>query len=240
MKRLVYLVVTTIYITLALDFNTGFANANSVKINYALIGQNAVLYREIGGELSPVTSLPSSYFVALLGEENDGFFRVSYLDIDGFMQSSDIELVDYTPKFKYAENAQLTVTNDGHPVNFRATPTSTGKVLATINSGDTLYYYGQVSGEASNELIGNTWYYARYIRSDGTSLYGYIYSLYSLASPVPPNDIVAESPPSQTVTPNVSSSGFSSGQTREIVIIVSLCLPVLAIAYLIFRNEKRL
>ena len=157
------------------------------------------------------------------------------------MLAEDITKVDYIPKFKYAENTALSISNDGHLVNLRSTPTSTGKILATANSGDTLYYYGQITGDASNELIGSIWYYTRFVCSDGTSLYGYIYSLYALASPIPPNDISAEiSPDEPTATPTISANAFSNNQPREIVIIVSLCLPVIALSYLIFRNEKRL
>ena len=239
MKRLFCLAVAIFCALVSNLYPTLIASA-TVELSYAIIGQNALLYRKTNTQFAPVTTLPPSYFVAIIGEEENGYLRVSYLDIDGYMLASDLTAVDYTPKFKYAENTALTVSNDGHLVNFRATPTSSGKVLATVNSGNSLYYYGQVAGEVSNEFIGDTWYYARFVSSDGTCLYGYIYSLYAHASPIPPNEIVAQTPPSEAVLPSVSASGFTSAQTREIVIIVSLCLPVLAISYLIFRNEKRL
>ena len=210
-------------------------NAYASEITYALIGENATLYRLSEGEFIPVTSLPSTYFVAILGEESSGYIKVSYLDIDGFIKASDITLVDYI-----AQSTSLTLSNDGHLVNFRASPSSQGKILSTISSGEIIYYYGQVSGENSNPLIGDTWYFARCVSSSGESIYGYVYSLYAVAQPILPNEIVAENPPSESLSPSANTSVFSLGQTRQIVIIVSLCLPVLAISYLIFRNEKRL
>ena len=156
-------------------------NAYASEITYALIGENATLYRLSEGEFIPVTSLPSTYFVAILGEEKNGYIKVSYLDIDGFIKASDITLVDYIPKYKFAQSTSLTLSNDGHLVNFRASPSSEGKILSTISSGESIYYYGQVSGENSNPLIGDTWYFARCVSSSGESIYGYVYSLYAVA-----------------------------------------------------------
>ena len=212
--------------------------ARAVDLNYALIGENATLYAYSGNGYFAVTTLPKTYFVVILGER-DGYFRVSYLDIEGYVPANAVTAVDYTPKNKYAQNTALNLNNDGHQINFRSSPKAGDNVLQTLDSGTTLYYYGSVNGETQNENIGSLWYYARAYTPDGETLRGYVYSLYATAQPIVDNII---EPEDEKLNNELSSppQAFNDNQTRETVIIVSLCLPVLAVGYLLFRKEKRL
>lgn len=216
------------------------SKANATTLTYALIKENAVLYKSDASGYFAVTSLPKNYFVVVTGEETEGYVPVSYLDIEGFVASQKLEFVDYEPKYKFAENNVLTATNDGHEVNVRISPTSIyDNVIAELESGDTVYYYGKINGQAQISALGDEWYYVRF--SKGTStVRGYVYSLYADAMPIKENVIERIDPP--VLTPDENFEQITETQSysdvREIVIIVSLCLPVLVVMYLIFHRPE--
>ena len=230
-----------LYLTL-LTFPPQNQNLNAVKaveLSYAQIGENAILYTLSGDDYIPITSLPDTYFVIVLSTDSQ-FVKVSYLDIEGYVNASEITPVDFIPKYKYA-SANLIVSNDGHPVNFRQSPSIENNILCTVPSGSEIFYYGSVFGDVQNVNIGNLWYYARISTPDGKTVRGYIYSLYAQADEITPNIIEPEIiPPKEQPKDQLTATIFSTTQTREIVIIVSLCLPVFGLTYLIFRREKRL
>ena len=218
--------------------------AKASTLTYALIKEDAILYHGDAGGYSAVTSLPKNYFVVVTGEETEGYVPVSYLDIEGFVASQKLEFVDYEPKYKFAENNVLTATNDGHEVNVRLSPTSIyDNVIAELESGDSVYYYGKVNGQAQVGALGDEWYYVRFNKGTST-VRGYIYTLYADALPIKENVIErVESPIENTPDDDYEQiSEQSYSDVREIVIIVSLCLPVLVVMYLIFHrpeNEQR-
>ncbi len=210
------------------------ASANT--LSYALIGEGAVL---LGDDLKPITSLPQNYFVSLLGSD-EPYQKVSYLDIDGFMAKKDLTKVDYEPKYKHHESATLTVSNDGHSVNIRSSPTSKeDNILAVFPSGQTLYYYGSIEGEPQFPLVGNEWYFVRFYDADGQKRHGYIYSLYAFAEPIEPNLI--EPLPKEEQPNNIEKEKPQTlilPVSKEVIIIIALCIPVVIITYLLFRERK--
>ena len=236
-----------------LSLNTASASA----LNYGLIGENAVLYSKSGADYVLKVSLPHNYFAVILGEENaDGFIPVSYHDVTGFIKPDCITPVDYEPKYKYAENNSLTLKNDGHGVTVRRTPDHTeDNVITSLDEGETLYYYGEVSGSSQIEQLGNTWYYVRFT-VNSEPVRGYIYSLYADAKPIEPNVIEKVEPPAPPPeeepkdddTPSSTDpvdpeqpddNGFTLTSTNEIIIVVSLCIPVVIIMYLLFKQPPK-
>lgn len=227
----------------ALPLKKAYASA----LTYGILTDGATLYSNSAEGYKAVTSLPKDYFVVLLGEENtEGYFSVSYLDVTGFVKSDKVVKVDYEPKYKYAENNSLTLTNDGQEINVRSAPDhAADNVIKELSEGTKLYYYGTVSGSAQVAALGDAWYYVRF--SDGDEIRrGYVYSLYVVADPIPPNVIEkaeqqsADSPSEDEENPSPviekDPGDFTLDRTGEIIIIVSLCLPVIVIMYLLFRQ----
>lgn len=215
------------------------------SFSYAQIGENTILYSD--SELTtPMCTLPKTYFVAILGE-NDYALQVNYLDISGYVAPSSVTRVDFEPKTKYADESTVALSNDGHSVNVRALPDHTSdNVLTSLSDGTTLYCYGKTAGSKQNPLIGNEWYFVRF-DENGTLKTGYVYSLY--AAFTPPADcvvekVVAEQTPTTDgdndrgeFTDKVkNATGFS---IFEIALICTLCVPVVVIMILLYRAPRK-
>lgn len=221
--------------------------ARASALPYALIGEGAVLYSDDGK--TAVTSLPENYFAAVLGEPENGYVSVSYLDLAGKIEESKLSLIDYEPRYKYAEGS-LRLNNDGHNVRIRSAPDhENGEVIADLADGETLFYYGTVKGTAQIAAVGDEWYYVRFA-ADGETKRGYVYSLYVAAEPIPENVIEAlpEPEPDPEPEPVLSDDDGSETQTSdgsalsiggEAITIVALCLPVIVITYLLFRKPGK-
>ena len=113
----------------------------AISVPYAIIGKETTL---LSSDLTPLTSLPENYFVAVVGD-GEVYLEVSYLDITGFILKSSVTQVDYEPKYKYHESALVSLANDGHEVNVRSAPDSSDydNVIASGMYGDRVKVVGQ-------------------------------------------------------------------------------------------------
>ncbi len=215
------------------------------SFTYAQIGENAVLYSD-SELISPLFTLPETYFVAILGEK-DGALQVNYMDISGYVAASSVTRVDFEPKTKYAAASSIELNNDGHSVNVRALPDHTAdNVTVSLPSGETLFCYGKTTGSEQNALIGGDWYFVRYDES-GTIKRGYVYSLYAVFSP--PEDCVVEKVATEQTPTNADKSSDSDLPEKvktatgfsifEIALICVLCVPVVIIMILLYRAPGR-
>lgn len=105
-----------------------------------------------------------------------------------------------------------------------------------------LAYFGICEGEEAISYKGNVWYYCKYIK-ENKEYFGYVYSpLCDLLSSIPENT------ESYTyVTPNFSKVNqiedaeenyLSLSTPLQVIIIVAVSLPCLAIIYFLFKPTK--
>lgn len=199
--------------------------AKRTPFEYALLGENVVLYSD-AQLTAPITSLPSTYFVIIIGE-GDASYRVSYMDIDGYISKTAAEPVDYEPKYKYA-SAKFRVNNDGQAANVRSTPDHTqNNVVTSLVAGSMGIYYGVVRGSSLIPEVGDLWYYIRY--SSQPYLYGYVYKSQLSVDPIEANVIERVEPePEQTQTTDKVSY----------IIAGALTLPALIIMLFVFKKPS--
>jgi hypothetical protein len=95
-----------------------FSPATTPIVTYALIGNDCVLYADENLSNSLFT-LPKTYFVQVLGENND-IYKVSYLDVVGFVKAESTTIVDYVPLNKFPSSISCVVSNDGNTVTLRS------------------------------------------------------------------------------------------------------------------------
>lgn len=215
------------------------ATATEPQSCYALIGDDATFYLTVGTTPKPLFVLPSGYFVRLTGESDGDYLAANYLDLTGYVRSSAVEKVDYTPRYKYAESNSLTINGDGHAVNLRSSPDHTAaNVLTELPDETTTYFYGTILGSAQIPAIGDLWYY---VRTSANGTRGYVYSLYANAKPVPAN--VIEREPTEAADTTAERTDESGGYSArdEIIIVISLCIPAIVVMYLLFgapRTER--
>lgn len=198
------------------------------SVSYALIGDNCALYID-EQTLSPLFYLPSSYFVKIL-QESDGIYKVSYLDVVGYVKTDAVSKVDYEPKYKFPQNNATTVHNDGNTVTMRSSATHLkDNVIAKLDDNSLVTFYGLREGSSQIETLGNNWCYVK----NGDN-YGYVYNLYVKIPTFEPNDYTKkEEYPSVTVT-----SSLSLSPTHSSVIIIALCALVSLLLIMALKTVK--
>ncbi len=189
-----------------------------------------------------IFEIPTTYFVLLLGDENDLFYRAQYNDIYGFVLKSEVSCIQGTPIQPYVTNATFRVFSPSG-ANLRSSPYETLGTTNLITSvpflETNLMYYGTCEGEEAISYKGNVWYYCKYV-SQNQEHYGYIYSpLCDLLTNIVQNTEVFE-----YITPDFSKSQIqeiddgeylSISNPWQIIIIVLVCLPCILIIYFLFK-----
>lgn len=203
-----------------------YSAANASAFEYGILGDSAILYSDSGMTM-PKTTLPSTYFVIIIGDGGGDCYRVSYLDIDGYIAKSVVEPVDYEPKYKYASKG-FSVANDGQGANIRSSPDHTrNNILTTLSSGSGGIYYGTVKGTSLIPEVGDLWYYVRY--STEPYLYGYIYKSQISVEPIEANIIERLEPEQNNETPS---------DTISYIIVAALTVPALIIMLFVFKKPS--
>lgn len=188
-------------------------------------------------DMQEVVFLPAGYFVLQSDyDAPDGYIKVTYDDLEGYVKADSVQQVDYTPKTKYELTAKFTCDNDGQPVRLRAAPKKSAQVLDVLSDNSTGRFYGAVEGEALIKDAGTDWYY---VSAQGK--HGYVYYAYVKADEIPPNIIEKEQdqPDVPTdATPQIVEDDGGMPTTAAIIFIVALCIPVPFIMYYLFKKPK--
>ncbi len=114
--------------------------------------------------------LPESYFVLLLSNFNDSFYKAQYRDLVGYVLKEEVSPVAETPQNPFFDDFTFWVfSSDGR--NVYSTPTSENStVTTTVDLHEQIDYYGSISGEEMVSGRGTLWYYCK-----ANDIYGYLY-----------------------------------------------------------------
>lgn len=120
--------------------------------------------------------IENSYFVELLNEHNDEFYKAKYLDVIGYVKKSQVQCVQGVPKTPYLNNISFRVYNDlsraMYDKPYMNSNNPTLKIFLPLYCQN-LLYYGMIYGESAVEERTNIWYYCKYTV---TGECGYVYS----------------------------------------------------------------
>lgn len=218
-------------------FGVQYARAQSPAIQYAYLPESTVLYDASGAK---VCSLPATYFVVIAGKESGGRYPVSYLDLEGFVTSGDVEIVDYEPVTKFP-SLTAKPDNDGLPVNLRSSPaTSRGEIVAAVPPDTVLTLYGSTDGEELFAGAGKQWKFVRYDTAR-KALYGYVYAPQLKCDALTPNIIEkVEKKPDTGIS--ITNPRFSLDTLSTAVMAIALCVPagIIMIAAMHRPDSKRI
>ncbi len=196
------------------------------NVTYAYLPRDVAIYDFIGGEYHEICTLPKTYFVSLTGETDDGFFLANYLDLNGFVRSRDVEVVDYEPQNKYHSQSGV-IKNEGLGANVRIDASINAEILLTLAENSVVRIYGYRYGtNANGEKI--KWSYVR----DGDT-FGYVNSNHMLIDEIAKNEIV------KVPKPNDYSyvEKATINKPTEIILIICLSVPVAVLTILAFRKK---
>lgn len=214
--------------------------ASAEKVKYAHMENDTILYSTSETEYIPIVTLPATYFVAILAENSDGYYSVSYADIIGFIKKEDVKTVDYEPKTKHMLGS-IATSNDGQGVNLRKRPdhNDTENILKVIPSeAENIVYYGSIDGSAIIPQVGTKWYYARFT-ADKVSTYGYVYVGQVTAQQITDNVIEkVDNPKDDDVDIETDPAPITMSKTLSVIFTIALIIPALFIMFLLFKKPN--
>ncbi len=206
------------------NFSVGY---ETQQIVYAKILDNCKLYKTsaMSEDISECYFyLPATYFVSIISCINDDIYQVQYSSFVGYVFSSHINKVSFTPIEPELKNITFGISQNAGTQIWTCPSDSKGNKLTTIPAGTSNIEY--ISSTAGDIPIGGTvnlWYYARYTpTSNSTKVYeGYIYSEATCNLTNIPNNLEVEI---EENSPNLDNS-ISIDKPLKIVLIILICTP---------------
>lgn len=216
--------------------SVNYANANSVK--YAQITSNkAYLYRNAldNPDISNIwCELPQTYFVEILNDYNDNFYKVNYNSVIGFVLKTDVKEVLSSVKSPYPSGINVSI-NSSNGCYMRSLPiskTNTNNIIDTLNKGTSnISFIGYAYGDECIDLKGTLWYLVKYNNN-----IGYIYA-----------DFIANK---ITLYPNIEEVTYLSNNitstmlnplsdTSTLIIVITIMVPCIIILILLFMPKPK-
>ena len=246
MKKLIS-ILFLIYFLLSSNISTNIVFAKTTYFGRALT-TNVYLYSSptiVEDKSNMIFEIPITYFVELLDDENELFYKAQYNGIYGFILKSEVSCINQTPLVPFVNNASFRVfTPSG--ANLRATPNESLGASNLITSipfmSTNMVYYGICKGEEAISYKGDVWYYCKYIK-ENQEYFGYVYS--------PLCDLLTQFPQNTEsftyVTPDFSYTEQTTQIVEEylnlsspwqIILIIVVSLPCIIIIYFLFKPTK--
>ena len=181
--------------------------------------------------------LENSYFVELISDYNDEFYKARYIDIIGYVKKSQVQCVKGTPKKPFLNNVSFRVYNNSsrsmYDKPFANSNNPTLKIYLPLYCED-LIYYGKVYGESAIEERTNIWYYCKYTV---TNQCGYVYSdaCDKMDTIIPNNEKLPyiDSPQWNIATTNNQLIAMNSKPFKITTLVI--CIPFAIFTLLLFR-----
>ena len=202
----------------------------------------------INEETYKVFEIPATYFVELLADAKDEgglFYSARYIDVFGYVKKSEVTAVEGTPSQPFATNASFRIFSPSG-LDLKSSPSNETPFNRIVNVPylcTDLVFYGQIVGDEMIPGKSKIWYYCKYLC--GTSVYyGYLYSdLCDKLSTIPQNSEILPKFEGQLFTPIIEPEPPSSPLSTlnvevKLLVIIAVCLPCLALIYLIFKPTK--
>ena len=239
----------TILLCLLIFFNqftpSAYASDNENETYYARIMQaDCQLYLspvDVNDYTNILFTLPKTYFVQLLDNAGEDFFKVKYLTFYGYVKKEKVQTVVGTPQTPFLADINFRVYAELSR-DMRTCPDTkagVGSQVAYIpNLSRNLTYYGTSTGECLIEGRTNIWYYCKY--SADKDYFGYVYS--DFCDEITPITLNTEEM-SYTTAPDFTPKQAEptalpmKNKTTGIVIAI-LSVPACLFVYLIARSSK--
>ncbi len=245
MKKFWIIVLVLLFVVLSVvtikGTQTRLVSSEPFTSGYAKVLSNDCYFLNEPNENSRVFLLEQSYFVKVLETQDNAYFKVQYLEFEGFVLKSKLSFVEEFPQNPYLTGITFDVYDISN-VCLRSSPETLdtdSNVLCTIKvSTKDLTYYGKCAGEEAVEGLGNVWYYSAYQDEYGNLYKGYIYSPFT-------RNLSAITSSSENLTLvsvtnflPVDSLLYLNLSTKNMLIVVTT-VPTLFVIYLFTKQGKK-
>ena len=245
MKRFFTIAVVLLFVFLSVfvvkSTQTKIVSTTASTSGYAKILTNDCYLLESPNESSHLFLLEQSYFVKVVDIYDNVFYKIKYLEFDGYIEKSKVSFVEEYPKEPFLTGITFDIYDLAN-VCMRSTPKTIptdSNILCTINvSTKDLTYYGKCVGDEAMAGLGNVWYYAAYQDENGKVYKGYIYSpltrnLSAIASSTENLSLV-----NVTNFVPVDNLLYLNLSTKNLLIVITT-IPTLFIVLLLTKNSKK-
>ena len=155
------------------------AEENYTPYYYRIDSANCYLYRtaEDNQDVNNIWFLlPKTYFVQLIEDSDEQFFKVKYQNFIGYVFKTDVSIVYETPKTPWPENLTFDINGTANVV-MRSSPSSDSEYIGLIPfNAIKVTFYGSIIGQEALTNLGNQWYYATYKSYEQGIISGYVYA----------------------------------------------------------------
>ena len=209
---------------------------------YAKIVSNDCYFLSEPNLNSRVFLLEQSYFVKVEEVFDNVFYKVKYLDFEGYVEKSKISFVEEYPQNPFLSGITFDIYDISN-VCMRSTPETLDtdtNVLCTIKiSTKDITYYGKCAGEEAVKGLGNVWLYSAYQDEYGNFFKGYIYSPFT-------RNLSAITSSSENLTAvnianyvPVDNLLYLNLSTKNMLIVVTI-IPTIFVIYLFTKQGKKI
>lgn len=184
--------------------------------------------------------IPTTYYVKLLKDSENGYYYAKYLDKFGYVKESDVTCVKNIPPYPYLSNVNFRILG-AQSAELRSEPNKS-KGIQTLICDLPLYetnftFYGIKTGEEVVSNRGNIWYYCSYYTGRKYEQ-GYVYS--GLV------DMLTEYDYLPLETDTISKHNWSHNNkktspkllipnTKQLIIVGCITIPICIIIFLLFH-----
>ena len=214
------------------------AASESGKTYYAkVLSENTHFYSKSGEIFEDKFILPNSFFVLLIGEE-DEYYQAKYLDLFGYVKKNEVIPMDGTPSNPYPNNTFRARANGGLEVY--SAPRRGATVIGNLDFlQDGILKYGEITGDELISYSTNKWFYCSF-QQNGVTSQGYVFSYYCdhPVSSSENTEYFSEITGTLDFSPELPANGGLS-DTVTAIIILSVSLPCLIVLYLLLSPAKR-
>ena len=177
--------------------------------------------------------LTKTFFVEILSNYNENFYKVQYGNLSGFAKKNEVQLVNEIPQNPYPMQNTFSIKNNTS-CYLRSTPKTTNvinNVLSIIPSAtNNLTYLGKIIGEEAIDMQGSVWYLTEY-----NNQIGYVYSYYT-------NSFLPEQENTEITTIKLSLQSTTLNpltNTNNLLLITIILLPLIAILIMLYKPPKK-
>ncbi len=183
--------------------------------------------------------LPKTYFVELIGKENN-FYKAKYLDFYGYVKKDSVQAVANAPINPFLTNINFRVYASLSETMWSTASTQNNSSIITQipHLTNNLTFIGKINGECLIENRTNIWYFCKYTLDK--EYYGYVYSdfcdeMTTISNNIEELEYISNPtfevvvPPTKTIPQNSNAVG---------IVIGILSIPVLIFVFMIMKGTR--
>lgn len=176
--------------------------------------------------------LEESYFVKINHEQED-YYYVSYMNINGYVNKKDIELVNQQISSPYLNNITFDVIK---PCFLQSSPENNESAqLLQLSPQTNVKFIGKIYGDEIYKNSGDVWYYCQ-IDNLNQTINGYIHSSNTNnLSPITQNSEITTEYISKSSVDNILNLNLST----QTILIIIVSLPVIFLTLILIKGFKK-